>query len=603
MSRIDDALRRVTGVAAELRQAAGLEMFAREAPQRQEPGKPEAPKLLRQEAANKVPSLAAVPTQTPDARMPAPPAERSATETLPAHADVGAETASDAQEESLVDFRQVADYLRFVGHSFKRHKLLALSTCALVIAMTVAAAKLLPKTYYVQTKLLAQRNAVMAALSNPGRSVPWDADAPTRSAAETVLRRDNLIALMRQTDLMNEWERTRAPILKVKDWVTALVTRHKPTLEEKQEGVLGLLEARMFVVAGPVGDGTVTIELYWPSAEMAYQLVQHAQQAFLDARQQAETAAIGESIGILERYSSSLHDDINRTLSELQRTQSQSAAVRAMARTPGPLRTRLPVAAAIPLLPQSLGSPELDAAIEPDPEIARLKAAVTAKRQELARIEETRQRQLSEVQARLAQLTAVYTSNHPSVLSAQQNLAALSAPPPQAAALRADIDELQLEYNRRTADAADLLIKAESARRAGATDREAEPARHRAEAAAPPAAEGTTKQDMTEFSTLRLRSELNQLESVLERTDGARIELAVSQAAFKYRYSIIRPAQVPRDPIKPDMRTVVAAGIIGSLLLALIAVVGRDLLSDRILEPWQIERQLGLRVLGSPRTA
>ena len=55
-------------------------------------------------------------------------------------------------------------------------------------------------------------------------------------------------------------------------------------------------------------------------------------------------------------------------------------------------------------------------------------------------------------------------------------------------------------------------------------------------------------EDGTDFAAVRLRLELNQLESVLERTDGARIELAVSQAAFKYRYAVIRPAQVPRSP-------------------------------------------------------
>jgi len=38
--------------------------------------------------------------------------------------------------------------------------------------------------------------------------VPWDADAPTRAAAEeTILRRDNLISLITQTDLIREWDR------------------------------------------------------------------------------------------------------------------------------------------------------------------------------------------------------------------------------------------------------------------------------------------------------------------------------------------------------------------------------------------------------------
>ena len=78
----------------------------------------------------------------------------------------------------------------------------------------------MPKTYHVQAKLLAQRNEVMTALSNPGRAVPWDADSPTRAAAETVLRRDNLISIIGITNLMEEWQRTRAPILRIKDAVT-----------------------------------------------------------------------------------------------------------------------------------------------------------------------------------------------------------------------------------------------------------------------------------------------------------------------------------------------------------------------------------------------
>ena len=52
-----------------------------------------------------------------------------------------------------------------------------------VIALTAVGLLVMPKTYHVQVKLLAQRNEVMTALSNPGRAVPWDADSPTRAAA------------------------------------------------------------------------------------------------------------------------------------------------------------------------------------------------------------------------------------------------------------------------------------------------------------------------------------------------------------------------------------------------------------------------------------
>jgi uncharacterized protein involved in exopolysaccharide biosynthesis len=594
MSRIDDALKRITGAAAEPRPVSGLERYAPEPGYQSEEGKIGAfaagPFLLegRPSVSQKI--------QAP----PLPPIVPASSEQ-----DTAVEPHAEADPERLVDLRPIADYLGFLGGSLRRHKILAAVTFFLAFALISAVAVLLPKTYHVQTKLLAQRNEVMSALSNPGRAVPWDADAPTRAAAETVLKRDNLISLIRQTDLMNEWERSRIPILRLKDRLVSFV-RRPPTADEKLDQMIGLLETRMIVTAGPAGDGTVTIDLDWPNAEMAYRLVQAAQEAFIEARQVAERAAIGESIGILERYSATLHENINNTLAELQRTQAQSRPARGAARTVVPPGRIAPtVTALLPPVPNAAGEvPALGANLD-DPGLPRLKETLTLKRQEIANLEEQRQRQLAELQAQLTRLTTIYTPAHPMVLSVQQNIAALSRDSPQLAALKTQMDDLDSDYQKRVAAVAELQqveqlktefasraqnVGAQAARAQEATAPQATPAEH---ANAPGSGEAT------DFASIRLRLELNQLESVLERTDGARIELAVSDAAFKYRYSVIRPPQVPRDPIRPNLRMIVIAGFLGSLLLGFAAAAGKDLLSDRIYDLWQIQRQLGLPVLGS----
>jgi hypothetical protein len=272
-------------------------------------------------------------------------------------------------------------------------------------------------------------------------------------------------------------------------------------------------------------------------------------------------------------------------------------------------RRRVParptMTAGVPSLATTFGVPQLDDPLAASPDLSREKATLTAKRAELSRLEENRQRQLSELQGRLAQLKTVYTANHPSVLSMQQNVAALSQEPPQAIALAAEIEELQAELDQQMAEATDLQIKAEYARRSAAPPAAAAtaPAYESAERAPEPTPADRVVPQSGEFASLRLRSELTQLGSVLERTDAARIELAVSQAAFKYRYTVIRPAQVPKDPVFPNFKLVMAAGVLASLMLALAVVVAKDLLSNRILEPWQIERQLGLPVLGTLRSA
>jgi uncharacterized protein involved in exopolysaccharide biosynthesis len=179
---------------------------------------------------------------------------------------------------------------------------------------------------------------------------------------------------------------------------------------------------------------------------------------------------------------------------------------------------------------------------------------------------------------------------------------------PQITALHSDLDKLEAEYQEKSAAADDQLIQAELRRRAAAAlttpvQGPPTPVREVQDAPPPAPAAAALPNKETEFASVRLRTELNQLQSLLERTDGARIELAVSQAAFKYRYSVINPAQVPKDPISPNLRLIIIAGVLASLLLAVAGAVGTDLLSNRILEPWQVERQLGLPILGTVRLA
>jgi uncharacterized protein involved in exopolysaccharide biosynthesis len=585
MSRIDEALKRLAGVtASENRAPSMLDRYVSEGVS----GSVESAGVPRPDEGKKITSFI---TQARRVREDKPPSAKGAQETPHVrHAVEGSEERVDAAP--LVDVAQLYDYVRFVGRSVRRHRILASVTMVLVLTTIVGFAEILPRRYHVQTKLLAQRNAVMTALSNPNRAVPWDADAPTRAAAETVLRRDNLLSLIKQTNLLTEWERTRPRALKFKDWLMARWRGHDPTADEKLQTMIDTLEARMTVVAGPVGDGTVTIDLDWPDAEMAYRLVKAAEQSFVDARLAAEAAAIGESITILERYSGSLHEDITRAFTEMHRAQAKpGAGARSVVPRPATSRAQLP---ADP--PETLTAGSHLEQLESDPELSAMKNTLQRKRQELTRIEEERQRQLTDLQTRLAQLKTVYTSDHPSVINTQQSIAALAQDTPQALALAAQIEELQADYDRKMSAATDLQIK-QPVTSDGLVS-------HSKPAAAPvvDAAPTTAEQPQSpsdEVARLQLRSQLNELESVLERTDGARIELEVSKAGSKFRYTVIRPAQIPREPVFPNMKLMFIAGLIASGVLALLVCIGRDLFSHRIFETWQIERQLGLRVFGT----
>ena len=69
-----------------------------------------------------------------------------------------------------------------------------------------------------------------------------------------------------------------------------------------------------------------------------------------------------------------------------------------------------------------------------------------------------------------------------------------------------------------------------------------------------------------------------------------------SRAAFKYRYSVVTPPQLPRGPLKPYGMLFAAGGAAGGIALALFLSAAMDILSGRIIERWQVEQQLGLTV-------
>ena len=85
------------------------------------------------------------------------------------------------------------------------------------------------------------------------------------------------------------------------------------------------------------------------------------------------------------------------------------------------------------------------------------------------------------------------------------------------------------------------------------------------------------------------------------RVDSARIEQDTTRAAFKYRYSVVRPASVPRKPVKPQPALILGITAVLAFFTAVLAGSVRDWLSGRMIEPWQVERSLELPVLSQVR--
>ncbi len=605
MSRIDEALRRIarreTVDSASTGPAWGL-----------------GPQSLERYPFEVVPSERS-PAPAPAAPPPAAPVPDRAGEpvsTAPARGPVAHDANTDT--EKLIDLAQLADYVGFALRSVRRRTWLTIATFLLVIGLTGGALAIWPKTYHVEARLLAQRNDVMAALNNPGRTIPRDADAPTRAAGETVLRRDNLMSLIKQTDLLNEWQRTRPRALRFKDRVFKMIRGGEPSEAEKLDAMAGLLEQR-FVISIDV-EGVVTVAINWPDARMGYELVQTAIQNFLETRQVAETSAIADSVSILERYEASLQNEVNTTFSDVQAEQAKRRSPAAIS----PSLSKPPASSAsapssVATRPQTITDYALTSQTpETASRVPRLKSAVETKRSEISRLEDFRAQQLSDLQGKLATALTIYTEDHPAVSNLRQSIASVSRDSAQLTTLKNEAQSLEVEYENAVAQQAVAdRERAEAARALAGPPTGASPTLdsnapksttviHVTEPAAgskvalDPAPLGLG-QEYSNPTNVRLRMQLSQLGDIRERLESARIELATSQASFKYRYGLVRPPQVPKNPLKPNTPVVLLAGMMGAIALAFAAAVGADILSGRVIEAWQVERQLGIPVLARVR--
>jgi uncharacterized protein involved in exopolysaccharide biosynthesis len=487
-----------------------------------------------------------------------------------------AEIKSD--DEQLVDLALILNLVAYASGALGRHPRLALSLIAVIFGLTASTLFLLPKTYHVQTKVLAQRNQALALKGDNG------GEALSHSAVETVMRRDNLLAIVRQTDLVREWYLRRAPLPHVKDLVfNALV---KPeTEQEKVEWMADVIQKRLSVETP--NEGLILVGLEWPDPVMALRIVNAAQQNYLESRQATEVTAIAEQIAILQNHARGLRTDIDTAVDAIEKlraerlakpvpTASASAATLPMAPT-------APVAAAAPRRPS-----------EPDPELTQLKATIEAKQRAINDLEEFRRRRLSELNASLAEKSAMYTDNHPAIIDLRQTIASLSSESPQVQSLRTDLVRLQRDFDEKSAAAS-------------AESRVVPVINPGGLSSAPPPLPGSIiriEQEPSDDRDPAMMYARNQLKDAMDKyatlrgqIESAQIDFDTAEAAFKYRYSVIEPPVYPKKPAKPNAPLVFLAGLIGAFLVAVLASVAVDLHRGRFVAGWQVERVLDLPTL------
>jgi hypothetical protein len=498
------------------------------------------------------------------------------------------EPASD-ETSDLFDYALVRHVIGFIFRGVGRHRALAGAVFALTMALVVGWMVVAPRTWHVEARLLASHSQIIRSLGNP-RSSGTPFEDPTRAAEETVYARDNLLSLIKQTQLIEKVAASRTFVGRARDGALALVFG-APTPSETVDALADVLEKKLKVVTD---SQTVVISLDWPEADTAFQVVETAQQNFLEARHVSEMTAIAEALSILQAHAATEQTAVTEALQELQRVREVRREGGSSLRPPVALETTTEASASPAAATRS--SPAFAAAPANEAELAQLKFLLHARRRALADLEEFRSRRLLELNAQLVEQRVQYADKHPTIVDTTQRIAAMNQPSPQMTQVRDEVAALLEEYRRKGGVAPDALVEPVAAR----------PVRgpRTAPAAVGPVRLGNLEladDPEVEFAHNALRVASANLEELNLRIDSARIEQDSARAAFKYRYSVVRPASLPRHPATPNLQALFLGGLGLALLLALLSGAALEWRRGVLVEPWQVERALELGVLANVR--
>jgi hypothetical protein len=295
----------------------------------------------------------------------------------------------------------------------------------------------------------------------------------------------------------------------------------------------------------------------------------------LQARVAQETSVITAAIGVIEDELKRAGEAIEPALGAVVRAREKSKEVKLGASADaGAQAAGEPAAAPTATFVRSAPRPQ-----GPDPAVSTKLAEI---RQAERNVQEPWQRRLTELRLQLADLRSQYGAAHPLVVQQDAKIRDASIEPAELGALRQEERELisRIETGQVTpADVAGHWVPTRSVGGAG------------------PAAPMLLEED-PEVSAARakLMSAVGKYDELKNRLDAARIELATTEIAFKYRYVVVAEPELPRKPIKPNRPALILASLAAGILAGFLAGAIRELTSGRIVEPWQV-KQIGLPLL------
>jgi uncharacterized protein involved in exopolysaccharide biosynthesis len=439
---------------------------------------------------------------------------------------------------------ELRDYAGFAVRSLGRRWKLVGSILLLFVAALGAAVRYLPRRYHVEARMLA-----LPAEGAPGALRGNNGDASLlQSAAEVIVSRQNVLELIREHDLLARWESSRGPMLQLWDRL-----RRRPIDPvQRERALVRSFEKRLTVqVKGP----HVILGFDWPEPQTAVEVVKTAEAKLIAARRDAELVPLERKVATLEASAAAARRRVDLLAARVQdavtqkRHGARAATVRAL-QAEGRFRDL------------------------PDPSLSRQRLQVVALRKAIAELEDVRRRRVSELNAALAEQTAMLGPGNPALLETREKIRALAGDGPELATLKARQEGVFAAYVQ--AGGKEIELSADPG---------------------PWPAELKEDDPVVAFDKSRMGLEQSSLARLVDQAAEAEVTLATAAAGFDSRYVEMLPPELPEGPAFPNLLLLVFAGLLAGAVVAFFGAVAADLSGGIIREGWQARRELDVPLL------
>lgn len=450
------------------------------------------------------------------------------------------------------------------ARSAKRRKGLSFVVVMICGALTVLGAIFAPRNYECEARVLVQRTNVITG-GQPQQLSPEEMRNVAREYEEQVMAKDNIVAIVRQKNLVARWDDMRQPHRRLLDKINRKMGKPPYSDDEKYDALVNKIHTSLKVW---VDGATVSVRLEWSDPEAARDIIDAAVKNFLEARFQAEVGVIPERLKILESTLAQSHKDLEVAAVELQRQQKIANPKERVG---------------------NIYIPNLPAGVRADVETMdpELRKKLEGVRQQIAIQSEGKMRRAAELQQEYNEKRGTLAEGHPEMIALKQRLDQAKQDDPQVAALK--------QQER------DILGEIQAQRKAAAEARENAPKPRVATPAPVPVdtapQAGTTKnlQDaQVQFDTIR-----GKFTDIANQVEAARLELKTAEAAFKTRYRVVHPAEIPVAPKRPVGFIAIVIGVMSTIAAVLAVAALADRFSGIFFEPRDVRDRLGLPVFAT----